>query len=121
MSAPTPIAGPSDVEDLIDTDLTYDQISVYLEHAADDNRAVNDVSQLTQYRQKRIEALLAAIKIRGYRDRSVASGDSESTSLDFEGHSLNELRSELARIDPSNQLAFQSAVDGDRKVTKTTE
>lgn len=119
MSAPTPLATPEDVESLIETEISYDEISVYLEHAADDNRTANDVAQMSQFRQKRIEALLAAIKIKGYRDRSVASGGTANSSVTFESNKLQELKSELAQIDPSGRLTVDAIRDGSRHVRTT--
>lgn len=119
METPTPTADPSDVRELIETDLTDTDLNAQLGHAAARNERANDVEAMDTYTKGRIEALLAALRIRSTLDRAITSGQSESSTVSFEGSVLAELRLELEELDPSGTLASRVRRNRDRKITST--
>lgn len=114
------IATPSDVRDLIDTDLDDSEIQAYIDDAAAENELVNDVSEMDADRQRMIEERYAAFLIRSLRDRAKTDLSQESASVSYDGSSLDELRKLVRRVDPSGELAGP-ARDTDRNVTSTAQ
>lgn len=114
------VATPSDVRDLIDTDLSDQEIQAYLDDAATENKIVNDVSEQTEEQKRLIEERYAAYLIRAVRERSRSSLSQESGSVEFDGVPLDELRRLVNRVDPSGELAGISR-DSDRYITSTAD
>jgi len=115
-------ATPDDVRDVIDTGLEDDRIQAYLDRAKEDNERVNDTAEMDDTQLRRIEELLAAIKIlsQNDRERSVSQQSVGNASKSFEVGKIQQLRTELSKWDPSNQLG--SAVRRDsRNVSITRE
>lgn len=114
------VATPGDVRDLIETDLSDEEIQAYLDDAAAENEIVNDVSEQSEEQQRLIEERYAAYLIRAVRERSRSSLSQESASVEFDGVPLDELRRLVARVDPSGELTGITR-DSDRHVTSTAE
>lgn len=99
----TPTADPSDVRDVISTDLSGPEINAKLDDAAFDiNRTVEE-DLGTEHRTK-LEAHLAALYIRLSTDRSIDSGRGASTQVDFDGSEIGWLRDQVQSLDPSGDL-----------------
>lgn len=114
------IATPTDVKDLISTNLTDDEIQAYLDDAATENGIVNDVSQMDDSQIRLIEERYAAFLIRAVRERAKTDLSQESASVSYDGSSLDELRRLVQRVDPSGELAGPNR-DTDRTITSTAE
>lgn len=84
-------------------------ITTYLKDAAADNARVNNVEQMDGSTREQIEWRLAAIKILAYRKglRAYHQQSIGSMSRSYETKSIDDLRGELDRWDPSGSLAHQ--------------
>jgi hypothetical protein len=111
---PDPLAEPSDVRQLIATNLDDPTVNGFLDDAAFANWRANDIEAMGDPTRKRLEAALAAYDIRATRDRSIASGDRQSASLEYDGSALDELRRKVRDLDPSGDLV------GDVNTTRRT-
>lgn len=115
-----PVAEPEDVRLIAQTDADEETLEEFISRATADNYEVNDVDDLGDYQRYRIETLLATLKLRGHYDRAIASGQSESSTIQFEGAALSELRASLDAVDPSGELAHAGLRrDADRTVLTT--
>lgn len=110
-------AAPSDVRALIDTSLSDDEIQTYLDRAQEDNERVNDVDAMDQTQRRRVEELLASIKILTYRERSARQKSIGNASKTHERGRITQLRAELSNWDPSGRLGSSATWDTDRNVT----
>jgi hypothetical protein len=113
----TPTATPSDVRDIIDTDVETGVIESHLADAAWEFADANDTSTLSTEAIRQAEKYLAALHLREWYDRAIAEADRQSASLRFEGPSTAALRRAVDKRDPSGSLAHQR--DTDRHVTST--
>lgn len=111
-------ATPSNVRSVISTDLSDSEIQSYIDDAVFANEQANDTAEMSTEHIRQLEKYLAAFLIRGVRDRALSSGNKESTSLDYDGSALSELRKKIKRLDPSGELAGLRR-DSDRFVTST--
>lgn len=110
-------AEPSDVRALIDTSLSDGEIQTYIDRAQEDNERVNNVDAMDQTQLRRIEELLASIKILSYRERSTRQQSVGNASKTYERGQIGQLRSELSNWDPSGRLGSSATWDSDRNVT----
>ncbi|WP_135827303.1 hypothetical protein [Halorussus halobius] len=110
-------ASPSDVRALIDTSLSDDDIQTYLDRAEEDNERVNDVEAMDVTQLRRVEELLASIKILSYRERSTRQQSVGNASKTYERGRVGQLRAELSNWDPSGRLGSSASWDSDRNVT----
>lgn len=101
-----PIAEPSDVDPaIIATDLDASEIQPHLDYAARKIGRVTNPAAMSNDDRLDLEAHLAALRIRQIsKDRALAEGSGESTSVVFEGSSIEFLRGEIADLDPSGEL-----------------
>lgn len=99
----TPEASHTHVQDVISTDLTQSEIEAKLDDAAFDIDRTVDEDLGTEHRIK-LEAHLAALKIRLSTDRSIDSGTGASTRVDFDGSEIGWLRDQVQSLDPSGEL-----------------
>lgn len=90
-----------------------------LDDAAWEIEEANDTSDWSADRTKQLEKYLAALKIRTTVDRAVEEGSQESASVVFEGSSVQQLRAEVSKRDPSNTLASGLLRDTDRNISTT--
>lgn len=111
-------ATPSDVRSAISTDLSDSEIQSYIDDAQFQNEQKNDTGEMTTKHIRQLEKYYAAYLIRAFRDRALSSGSKESTSLDYDGSALSELRNYVDDLDPSGELAGLRR-DSDRFVTST--
>lgn len=115
-----PIATPTDVRDRLnlpdETETVGDTagisdpaIQTYLDDAAADNARANDIGKMGDNVRKQIEWRLAGLKILWYRKglRAYHQQSLGSMSRSYETRSVEELRSELDRWDPSGTLASE--------------
>jgi hypothetical protein len=113
-----PTASVSDVEGVIDVDLSSSTTSIsdFLEDAEfDAKQEINDYSSsLTTEEKRQLEKYLASLYIREWVDRAVSSTSRETASVNYEGPSLAALRRQVDRRDPSGKLA--SRMDTNRYV-----
>jgi len=114
-------ATPEDVREVIDTGLDDADIQTYIDRAAEDNERVNKTAQMDSTQLRRIEELLASIKILSYNDRErsktqQAVGNANKT---FEVGKIRQLRAELSNWDPSDQLGTSVVRDSSRNVSTT--
>ena len=116
-----PIATPHDVRarlNLPDTTDSVDGVSgisdsdikTYLEDAAFENQQANNLSRMDDATRKQIEWRLAGIKILSYRKglRAYHQQSLGSMSRSYETKSIDDLRSELMQLDPSDSLGQKS-------------
>lgn len=111
-------ASIEDVREVINTDLDDIEISDILERAA---RAVSltyeDGDFVDLQHRSDFEATLAAIWIAGGKDRRAQSVSSESASVTYEASVINQLRAQLARLDPGDEFGTSRVNrDSDRYV-----
>lgn len=99
----TPEATYTDVQAVISTDLGKTEIDPKLDDAAFDIDRTVDEDLGTEHRVK-LEAHLAALKIRLSTDRSIDSGSGASTRVDFDGSEVDWLRDQVQSLDPSGEL-----------------
>jgi hypothetical protein len=113
-----PTATVSDVEGVIDVDLSNSTTSIsgFLEDAEfEATQAIDSYSsKLTTEEKTQLEKYTAALRIRQWVDRAVSSTSRETASVSYEGPSLAALKSAVDRRDPSGTLA--SRTDTDRYV-----
>ena len=116
-------ATPEDVRQVIDTSLEDSTIQGYIDRAQEDNELVNDTDKMGETQLRRIEELLAAIKILSYRkrERSTTQESIGSRSKTYERGLIRQLRGELSKYDPSNKLGSMVTRDTDRTVRTTAE
>lgn len=107
-----PVAEPSTVRNIIATDLSDPDINFFLEGAAHEIAKHTDISGLTDGHRKRLEAYMAAYDIRATRDRSLDNASRPSVGLDYEGNALDNLRSKIEDLDPTdgNELVPEPGV-----------
>lgn len=102
-------ATPSDVQGVIETDLTTSEIKNYLDDAAFEAAQANSgYSGWTTEEKTQLEKYYAALKIRSLRDKAIGSTSRETASVNYEGGdnlTTNQLRQEVDRRDPSGKLA----------------
>ncbi|GAB3669548.1 hypothetical protein [Halopiger thermotolerans] len=112
-------AAPSDVRALIDTSLSDSEIQNYLDRAQEDNERVNDTDTMDQTQLRRIEELLAAIKILSLpsSERSASEQQVGNARKTYERGRIEQLRADLSKWDPSGQLGSSAVWDSDRNVT----
>jgi len=112
-------ASPSDVDPgVISTDLTDSEIQGFLDDAAfEAGDAIGDYSAWSTDRKTQLEKYLAALRIRQVRDKGISSASRETGSLTYEGSSVESLREQVNRRDPSGTLATMT--DSDRYVGST--
>lgn len=111
-------ATPADVRNVIATDLTNSDIQPFLDDAsAEIDEEVE--TDLSTSKETRLEKYYAAYLIRAVRDRSISSASRQSADVDYEGSSLDELRRQVQRLDPSGALARTVRVDTDRHISST--
>lgn len=112
-------ADPSDVRSLIDTSLSDDKIQSYIDRAQEDNQRVNDVDAMDATQRRRIEELLASIKILSLpsSERSASEKQIGNARKSYERDRTAELRSTLSNWDPSGRLGSTAVWDSDRNVT----
>lgn len=95
----------ADVREIITTDLDDIEIGEILDRAA---RAIaltyDSADFVSTSHQADFEATLAAIWIVGNKDRRAQSISSESASVTYEANVLNQLRAQLARLDPGDEF-----------------
>lgn len=112
-------ATATDVEGVIDTSLTASEIENYLDDAEfEAQQAITDydTSQTTQ-EKRQLEKYLAALLIRGTKEKGHSSKSGESRSVSYEGTmTVAQLQSRVNRRDPSGTLAYTVLRDGDRYV-----
>lgn len=101
-----PLATPSDVDPaIIATDLDDSEIQPHIDYAARKIARHVDVDTLDGGHRTDLEAHYAALRIRTVsNDRAISQGSGESTSVTFEGSSLETLREEIDDLDPSGEL-----------------
>ena len=116
-------AEPSDVKSIIETSLEDSAIQAYLDRAQEDNELVNDVGDMDETQLRRIEELLASIKILGQvdRDRSHMNQSVGNANKGFERGKIAELKAELGKWDPSKSLTGSVIRDTDRNINTTGE
>ncbi|SFS62999.1 hypothetical protein [Halostagnicola kamekurae] len=112
-------ATPSDVRSLIDPSLSDDDIQTYLDRAQEDNQRVNDVDAMDQTQIRRVEELLASIKILSLptSERSASDKQVGNARKTYERGRIEQLRADLSKWDPSGQLGSSVVWDSDRNVT----
>lgn len=103
-----------DVHGVIKTNLDQSRVVAKLEDAWYEAQRVNDLEEMDDIDVHQLEKYLAAYLIRAMTDRAIASGDRQLVSLEYEGSSLDELRQQVRRRDPSGELP------GDPNVTRRT-
>lgn len=107
-----PTATVSDVEGVIDTDLSDSSTSIsdFLEDAEFEAKQAiaNYSSSLTTEEKTQLEKYLAALKIREWVDRSMSNVSRETASISYEGMSLAALRKAVNKRDPSGSLAYNT-------------
>lgn len=106
-----PTATKSDVEGVIDVDLsnsttTVDDFLNDAEFEAKQNIS-NYSSNLTTEEKTQLEKYLAALFIREWVDRAIDSTGRETANVSYEGPSLGALRRQVHKRDPSGTLARQ--------------
>lgn len=113
-------ATPSDVNDVISTNLSDSEIQNYLDDATfDAEQAITDYStELSAEEKTQLEKYLAALYIREWRDKEFESVSRQTTSVSYEGMSLAALRKQVKRRDPSDSLARQR--DNNRYTNSTS-
>lgn len=114
-------ATPTDVRGVIDTDLTDSEIQNYLDDAEFENTRTNNVGSMTTEHVRQLEKHLAALYIVQSKDRSIASGSSESSRVEFDGSVVDWLRGKVKDLDPSGELALNVHRDRNRHITTTTD
>ena len=116
-------ATPSDVRDVIDTSLDDAEIQAKLDRAQEDNKRVNDTAEMDTTQLRRIEELLASIKILSQvdRERSETQKSVGDASKTFEQGKIESLKIELRKWDPSNELADSVIRDSSRNTHTTAE
>lgn len=106
-----PTASTTDVEGVIDVDLSNSSTSIsdFLNDAEFEAKQAisNYSSSLTTEEKTQLEKYLAATFIREWVDRSVSSTSRETASVSYEGPSLQALRRQVHKRDPSGTLARQ--------------
>lgn len=114
-----PTATASDVEGVIDTSLSTNEIDNYLDDAEfEASQAIDDyaTSQTTE-EKRQLEKYLAAVLIRSTKEKGIQSQSGESRSVNYEGTmSVAQLQTRVDRRDPSGTLAYTVLRDGDRYV-----
>jgi len=114
-------ATASDVEGVIDVDLTDSTTSIsgFIDDAAfEAEQNISDYqNSLSSEEKVQLEKYVAAMKIREWVDRAASSVSRETASMSYEGPSLASLRRDVDKRDPSGTLANHT--DTDRYVTKT--
>jgi len=111
-------ATPSDVSGVISTDLTDSEIQSFLDDAEfEAGQAIGDYNEWDTDRKTQLEKYVAALRIRQMVDKGISSTSRETASVTYEGSSVEALREQVNRRDPSNSLAYMS--DSDRYVGST--
>lgn len=107
-----PTASVSDVEGVIDVDLSNSTTSIddFLEDAEFEAKQAisNYATDLTTEEKTQLEKYVAAMKVREWVDRAVSSTSRETASVSYEGMSLSALRREVEKRDPSGTLAYNT-------------
>lgn len=96
-----PVAKPSAVRHVIATDLDDPDINWYLEGATHEIAAHTDISGLSDGHRARLEAYMAAYDIRATKDRPLANASRPSVGLDYQGNALDNLRTKIRDLDPT--------------------
>lgn len=110
---------PTDVKGVIDTDLSDSDINSKLDDAEFDNQQANDTGAMTTAEIRQLEKYLAALKIVESMDPRARQESVGSWSATYDGSTVEWLRREVHRRDPSGTLAYQR--DSSRHVTSTGE
>ncbi len=112
-------ADPSDVDPgVISTDLDNTAIQSFLDDAEfEARRAINQYDEWDSERKTQLEKYLAALRIRQVAGKGISSASRETGSITYEGSSLQALREQVNRRDPSGTLATMS--DTNRYVGST--
>lgn len=107
-----PTATTSDVEGVIDVDLSDSTTSINdkLEDAEfDAKQAISNYStSLTTEEKTQLEKYLAALYIREWVDKAISSTSRETASVSYEGPSIPALKRQVDRRDPSGTLATRT-------------
>lgn len=114
-------ATAAEVQALIETDLTTSEIESYLDDAHFDNQQANDTSSMTTAEKAQLEKHLAALKIVQSKDPAVSRESVADASFTYDGSTVQWLRGEVAKRDPSGTLASSVVRDSDRHVTSTVD
>lgn len=115
-------ATPDDVRNVIETSLSDAEIQAKLDLAKEDNERVNDTEQMDITQIRRIEELLASIKILSTtRERSTNQQSVGNASKSYEVGQIEQLRAELSQWDPSGTLGSRVIRDSDRSINTTAE
>lgn len=112
-------ADPSDVNGVIDTSLTTDEIQNFLDDAEfEATQAIDDYNTvLTADERTQLEKYLAALFIRQFKEKGIDSQSGESRSINYESTiSVSELQSAVDARDPSGTLATSVLRDSDRYI-----
>jgi len=117
-----PTATVDDVRGVIDTSLSDDEITNFLNDAEfEAGQEIADYQTvLTSTERTQLEKYYAALLIRSTKEKGITSQSGESRSLSYEDTmSLSELRLAVDKRDPSGALAQPSVTDTDRYVGST--
>lgn len=106
-------AEPIDVDPgVISTELDPEVVQGYIDDVAFDARqAIDDYDDWEEQRKRGLEKYAAALRIRELRDRAISSASRETASMDYEGSSIEALRTQVNRRDPSGTLAYNTDTD----------
>jgi len=117
-----PTATATDVEGVIDTDLSAPEIDNYLEDAEfDAKQEIKDyANKLTSTEKTQLEKYLAALYIVTTKDRRAEESSVGDSSITYEASTVRALKSKVQKRDPSNKLA-SNLINDDRHISTTSD
>lgn len=117
-----PTATVDDVRGVIDTSLEDSEISNFLTDAEfEAEQEIQDYSNtLSSTERTQLEKYLAALFIRSYKEKGATSQNAGNRSISYEETwSVQELRTQVDKRDPSGNLSQIVTTDTDRYVGST--
>jgi len=117
-----PTATVDDVKGVIDTSLSDSEITNFLEDAEfEAEKEIQDYSNvLSTDERTQLEKYLASLFIRQFKEKGVTSQNAGNRSLSYEDTwSVQELRTQVDKRDPSGNLSQIVTTDTDRYIGST--